>query len=52
MHASDTPRDATSLAHLKHETKSHMAKIKTKMHVYKVHIIKELVKIFNKMLSP
>ena len=50
--SSDAPHAATSPAHLKHETKSHMAKIKMKTCVYKVRITKELTKILNKVLSP
>ena len=48
----DAPPAATSLADLKHKKKSHMEKIKMKMCVYKVHVIKELAKILNKVLSP
>ena len=40
-----------SLAHLKHETKSHMKKIKNKSRVYKECVIKELAKILNTVLS-
>ena len=50
--ASDAPRAATSPAHLKHKTKSHMEKIKMKTRVYKVRVIKELAKILNMVLSP
>ena len=42
--ASDAPRAAMSPVHLKHETKSHMEKIKMKIRVYKVRIINEFEK--------
>ena len=50
--ASDAPRSAMSPAHLRHETRSHMAKIKKKMRVYKVCVIKESEKILYMVLSP
>ena len=48
----DAPREAMSPAHLKHETKSHMTKIKEKPRVYKGCMIKELARILNRVLSP
>ena len=50
--ALNAPHATMSLSHLKHETKSHLTKIKTKMCAYKVRVIKDLAKILNMVLSP
>ena len=42
MHESDAPRDATSPAHVKTKTYSHMMKNHAIQRVYKVRVIREL----------